>query len=127
MPRLLIPLIIIAVGFLIYGVIDVIRTPGRDMRYINKASWLLVVILVPIAGTVLWIMWGTKGKGGKPAPRPTGQRAPDDDEAFLRSLRIRREQEAKEAELRAKEAELRRLENDLRKNQDGEPEDPKNS
>lgn len=127
MPRLLIPLIIIAVGFLIYGVIDVIRTPGRDMRYINKASWLLVVILVPIAGTVLWIMWGTKGKGGKPAPRPTGQRAPDDDEAFLRSLRIQREQEAKEAELRAKEAELRKLENDLRKNQDGEPEDPNNN
>lgn len=111
MPRILIPLIIIALGFLIYGVIDVIRTPQSSMRTLNKASWLIVVIVVPIVGTILWIMWGTR-KAGSPAPRG---HAPDDDEEFLRSLRIRREQQAREEELRAKEAELRRREAELEK------------
>lgn len=122
MPRILIPLIIVALGFLIYGVIDVIRTPQSSMRTLNKASWLLVVIVVPIVGTVLWILWGTRG-AAKPAtlgPAPRGK-GPDDDEEFLRSLRIKREQEAREAELRAKEAELRAREAELkRKREQGE-------
>lgn len=66
-------------------VVDVVRTPGSVVRTLPKAVWLLVVVLVPIIGGLLWTAFGR--------PRGTvawfGTRriaAPDDDPAFLKAL-----------------------------------------
>jgi hypothetical protein len=87
----------------VYCVLDVLRTPGRQMRYLPKPVWLLLCFVPPIVGPLAWLLLGRpqgpqqnlpyKGNAGR-APdsdqpgRPVAQN-PDDDEAFMRGLRER--------------------------------------
>lgn len=79
--------ILLLVAVYVYFVIDVIRTPGPEVRSLPKAVWLLVVVVVPIVGGLLWLWlgrdWPTFGArvGRRRAPS-----APDDDPAFLKQL-----------------------------------------
>ncbi len=84
MPRLI--LVLTVIGIMIYAMIDCLRTDDADIRILPKPLWLLVIIL-PLAGGLLWIWLGVQhqgpGPGGRREPRTI---APDDDPEFLRSL-----------------------------------------
>lgn len=84
MLRVLLALLVIA-AYLSF-IIDVIRTPKPAVRTLPKLLWLVIVIVLPIVGGVLWLLLGRQ----RPQPgRWFGRRspaAPDDDPAFLRSL-----------------------------------------
>lgn len=104
--------LLIEIGLLVYGVIDCWQSPDRDIRTMPKWAWFLVIILLPVVGTILWLIAGrphrarhgrrgrqpaSRGNPGStdtretsppPPPRPLG---PDDDPEFLE--RLRREQE----------------------------------
>lgn len=80
-------------------------------RFIIPAAIILAgLTLYALFEALLWLLLG---RAGRPAPRPTG--APDDDEAFLRSLRMQRRQDAREQDLDRREAELRAREEELRR------------
>jgi len=111
MPRYLIPLGIVAVGVVIYAFIECLMTPRHQVRAFPKAAWILLIVLLPLVGALLWLFLGRArsrggGTGGRPAagPRPS---SPDDDAAFLRQLDVQRQQQARQAELDRREAELR--------------------
>ncbi|QCU77371.1 hypothetical protein E7744_03425 [Citricoccus sp. SGAir0253] len=111
MPRYLIPLGIVAVGVVIYAFIECLMTPRHQVRAFPKAAWILLIVLLPLVGALLWLFLGRArsrggGPGGRPAagPRPS---SPDDDAAFLRQLNVQRQQQARQAELDRREAELR--------------------
>ena len=79
--------VLFAVAVYIYFIIDVLRTRRGDTRSLPKFVWLLVVILVPIIGGLLWLALGRVW----PAPgsrfgRRRGPLAPDDDPNFLKKL-----------------------------------------
>ncbi|ASW53919.1 PLD nuclease N-terminal domain-containing protein [Plantactinospora sp. KBS50] len=70
---------------------------GRSIRVLPRAAWVVVILILPIAGAVAWFTAGRPAPARTPVARParTGPAAPDDDPEFLRSLarRDRRERE----------------------------------
>ena len=98
---------------LVYCVLNVITTPEEQVRNLPKLLWLFLVILLPLVGGVAWLVagrpLGTSRPGGLPYKGNSGRfpeydrpgravpQSPDDDEAFLRSLRERAEEQRKRA------------------------------
>lgn len=115
MPRFLIPLGIVAVGVIIYALIECVMTPKHQVRAFPKTAWILLIVLLPLIGALLWLFLGRarnrrNGSGGAQGGRPSTPRrpsSPDDDAAFLRQLDVQRQQQARKAELDRREAELR--------------------
>lgn len=83
----------------IYAIVDLARSPARDVRLLPKWLWVIVVVLVVIAGPALYLALGRPlvgyppsggdgggGSGGRGGPGPRGPVAPDDDPEFLKKL-----------------------------------------
>ncbi|MBF6171982.1 PLDc N-terminal domain-containing protein [Nocardia blacklockiae] len=91
----------------VFCLIDIITAPEGGIRHLPKAGWLLVVILLPTVGALLWLFLGRpvmEGHGRSQSRFPEydrpGRYVPQDpaaDEAFLRGLRERAEQQRQEA------------------------------
>ncbi|GAA3765670.1 hypothetical protein GCM10022240_17560 [Microbacterium kribbense] len=112
MARLLLILALVAVIFWVFTVVDAAVQPPRRHRGVSKPVWMLIVIIFPILGGILWFAVGRAGAAAV--------RAPDDDPEFLRGLggghptvradhRARAEQEER---IRKLEQELSRLDTD---------------
>lgn len=79
--------ILVALALYIYFFIDVIRTPRGQTRTLPKFVWLLIVLLIPIIGGILWMFLGRVWPAnGSPFGRKRGPVAPDDDPKFMRKL-----------------------------------------
>jgi hypothetical protein len=111
-------LALIELGLLIYCVLNIVTTPETQVRNLPKLLWLVLVIILPIVGGIAWLVAGRpqgpqtsmpyKGNRGVPPEYDRPGRAtalsPDDDEAFLRQLRERAEQQRRaDRERRARE------------------------
>ena len=104
MSRLIIATVVIAVTVTVYAVIDCAMSDATRVRALKKPTWLVVILLVPLVGPILWILFG-KGLLLKPVAEPTSS-APDDDETFLRSIGI---DDGHDETIRRLEDELRAL------------------
>jgi hypothetical protein len=87
---------------LVYCLLDVLRTPGARIRNLPKPVWFLLCFFPPIVGPVCWLLFGRPpydGAATAAAPARTAQPAvnPDDDEAFLRGLRERAQEQRRRA------------------------------
>jgi hypothetical protein len=95
---------------LVYCVLNVITTPEQQVRNLPKLLWLVLVIVLPLVGGIAWLVAGRpqyagtrpgglpyKGNSGRFPEYDRPGRAvatnPDDDEAFLRALRERAEEQ----------------------------------
>ena len=96
-------------AFLVYCVVEVATTDRRDCRTLPKSVWLLIVVLLPVIGAVLWLVAGRPRAerppaGARPAqphrPNPRVPASPGDDEAFRRRVRQRAEQQRRAAQRR---------------------------
>nr|WP_202628129.1 PLD nuclease N-terminal domain-containing protein [Cellulomonas sp. APG4] len=112
---------------LVYCLIDCIQADSLRIRNLSKTTWVFLIVLLPIAGAVAWLVAGrperapaqrsvpwpaTRTAGFPEYERPRPARGPDDDEAFLADLRASDAEHEKlladwEADLRAREAGLR--------------------
>lgn len=76
--------VLLGLAVYIWFIVDVVRTPSATVRTLPKFVWLLIVVLIPLIGGVLWWL------GGRPRSerrkRRRGPVAPDDDPAFLRQI-----------------------------------------
>ena len=104
---------------MVYCALNVITTPEGEVRNLPKMIWLLLVLFFPLVGGVAWLVAGRpvtpsrslpyKGNAGIPSEYDRPGRAtagsPDDDAAFLKSLRERAEAQ-REAATRQRRAEL---------------------
>ncbi|TLF76635.1 PLD nuclease N-terminal domain-containing protein [Nocardia cyriacigeorgica] len=105
MPYAILGLITLALW--VYCLVDIITCPDTGIRHLPKMGWLLVVVLVPTVGALLWLFAGRPLH--EPRPRSTTRfaeydrpgrhvaRNADDDEEFLRALRERAESQRREA------------------------------
>ncbi len=79
--------VILLVAIYIYCIIDVLRTPRDDARTLPKWVWLILVIFVPLIGSLLWLVFGRVWRRpGSWRARRRGPTAPDDDPNFLKQL-----------------------------------------
>lgn len=96
---------LIELGLLIYCLIDCIQTPDAEVRNLPKWAWIVLILLVPLAGGIAWLFvgrpsrrpgasatsgsstWPLPGAGfGRGSTRSGAARGPDDDPDFLRGL-----------------------------------------
>jgi len=130
MPRVITTVLLVAVW--IFAIIDCIRSDADEVRGVPKGVWIVVLILLPLIGAVLWFALGrprisAAPAGGRPAVRRgpvtgSGPVGPDDDPQFLRNLdqQRRNQAEAKRLEDLRRELERRERENEERRPRDGE-------
>jgi hypothetical protein len=100
---------LVVLGLWIFCLLDVISTDEYACRNLSKIWWLILVLFFPLIGSIAWLVAGRpesnptasmpyKGNQGHPSfpeyDRPGRAVAanPEDDEAFLRSLRERAEE-----------------------------------
>ncbi|GAA0406621.1 membrane protein [Acrocarpospora corrugata] len=85
---------LLLIGLWLYCVLDVITTDSSLVRNMPKLVWLVVVILLPTVGSLLWLIAGRPRRTVQAAPpRAARPLNPDDDEEFLRRLRQRAEEQ----------------------------------
>ena len=92
----------------IFCIVDVITTDEVVMRNLQKPIWLLIVIFLFDLGAILWLIAGRPWEQGSRRPASSGPTSafpeydrpgrfaasnPDDDEAFLRQVRERAEEQ----------------------------------
>lgn len=96
-------LIVIVVALTVYTLVEAILADRRNIRFLPKGLWIIIILLLPILGAVLWF---TLGKI-KPQPGQTSRTmtAPDDDPQFLYRLQKQMEEDEN----------LRKLEEEFRK------------
>lgn len=121
--RALLGLILLALW--VYCIVDVLTRHKSEHRALPKLVWLAIVVLLPEIGSVLWLLVGRPRGAEIGADRPNRGTAgvpasPDDDEAYLRALRERAEQQRRAAERQRRAAEERRRQEENRPEQ---PED----
>lgn len=109
MARLLVILALVGTAFWVYTIVDCALQPNTRHRGVSKTAWLVIVILLPVLGGLLWFTIG-RGRKGKAAPV---RRAPDDDPEFLGTIGSIADQDER----------IRRLEEELAK-LDAEADDP---
>jgi hypothetical protein len=56
--RVLFALAVIAVAIDIYTIADIALTARNRLRSLNKFVWIVVVILIPVVGAILWFVLG---------------------------------------------------------------------
>jgi hypothetical protein len=77
---------LVGIAFYIYSIIDVLRSEKSRTRTLPKYVWLLIVIVLPIIGGVIWLLLGRPWPAGGLPGRKSEPSAPDDDPKFLRKL-----------------------------------------
>ncbi|MDY0827813.1 PLDc N-terminal domain-containing protein [Microbacterium sp. BG28] len=104
MVRLLLILALVAVVFWVYTVVDCAVQPASRHRGVSKGTWMVIVILLPVVGGILWFVTGRARKNAAPV-----RRAPDDDPDFLRTIGSISDQDER---IRRLEEELAQLDSD---------------
>ncbi len=65
----------------VFTTVFALSAKANEVRVLAKWIWLLIIVFVPVIGSLLYITIG------RPLPKPqTTQIAPDDDPEFLRRL-----------------------------------------
>lgn len=101
---------IVTFGLWIFCLVDVITTDESSCRNLPKGLWLLLVLVVPLVGSIIWLVAGrpqqmTRARGPLERHAPAfpeydrpgrfAATSPEDDEEFLRKCRERAEAQRK--------------------------------
>jgi hypothetical protein len=126
-------MILVPLGLSIYAFIDCITTDEKDIRYIPKPLWAILVLLFPLVGSISWLIVGhvRKPRGLSSSGRG-GWVAPDDNPEFLKSLKDDSTDKDDvptddEAHLKNWEDDLRRREEELKRREGGSGDGPEDS
>jgi hypothetical protein len=97
---------LVTLALWIFCLVEVIGTDEGAMRNLPKVGWLLIVLLFPFAGSVAWLAVGRPVEYRPSAyerrapqfpeydrPGRAAATSPEDDEAFLRQVRERAEEQ----------------------------------
>jgi hypothetical protein len=110
--------VLVELVLLVYCVLNIITTPESEVRNLPKLVWLVLVLFLPLVGGIAWLVagrpQGPARAGGLPYKGNTGRfpeyerpgraaaQNPEDDEAFLRGLRERAEDQRRRASEQAR-------------------------
>lgn len=132
-------MILVPLALSIFAFIDCVTSDEKEIRYLPKPLWAILVLLFPLVGSISWLIIGKQrayaGPGGA-GGAGGGWVAPDDNPEFLNSLKKDAPKPERGSERAAEpgaggspgdgdhlkdwEADLRRREEELRKREAGE-------
>ena len=91
MTRLLVIAVVIAVALTVFAAVDAAFFDRLRIRGVAKSVWIVLVVIVPIVGPLLWFFVGRGPRGSsRRGSARRGPTAPDDDPDFLRNLKFPR-------------------------------------
>lgn len=67
------------VGLTLYTLLDAVRTPAHEARTLPKWLWVLVTLLFPVVGPLMWLILGrpkAQPAAGTPRPASVSDAAP---------------------------------------------------
>ena len=108
---------VLLLGVLVFAIVDIITTEEWRIRHLPKVAWVLLVVFLPLIGSVLWFVLGKE----RSAPQTLGSFGdPRRQEAVARPSSTEDDLAAieREIEFHEKQAEIRRLEAKLRAKRD---------
>ncbi|GAA1163518.1 hypothetical protein GCM10009630_71980 [Kribbella jejuensis] len=84
---------LISLVLTVYALFSCIQTPDEDVPHLPKLLWIVLIVFVPFAGPIVWLLM-SRAQGNpqaavvrRPAAPSTARpTAPDDDPDFLKSL-----------------------------------------
>lgn len=109
MTRVLLILALVLAAFWVFTIVDCAVQPPTRHRGVSKPIWILIVLLLPVVGGLLWLAVGRVR-----ASTLAARRAPDDDPDFLGKIGVLSDQDER----------IRRLEEELAQ-LDAEDDDPR--
>lgn len=124
MVRLWLVVGVIAAVFYIYSIVDTALIERSRVRALPKPAWLLIVIIFPLIGGVLWFIFGRARRGTVTRSRVI---APDDDPEFLGSIgrsRVKNTKQTRDEAERIRQLEKDLAELDETKNKNGDTDHP---
>jgi hypothetical protein len=80
MVRLWLVVVVAAVAFTVYAVIDCATMPRPRIRSLGRGLWILLIVILPVLGAVLWFLLG---RAPAAPERVARYRGPEDDPDFL--------------------------------------------
>jgi hypothetical protein len=108
MVKLLVVGIVAAVTFIVFSIVDCVTLPRQRIRSLNKAGWVVVLLVLPLIGAALWFVLGRAP--ASPRTLDSRYRGPDDDPDFVGRVnpaeRSSSEKEQDDATLRQLEQQL---------------------
>lgn len=87
--RVIALLFLVTLALLAVALISVLSAERGQIRLLSRGVWVAVIVLLPVAGPVLYLWLGRPGRTREPGPDvPARPRTPnpDDDPDFLRGL-----------------------------------------
>lgn len=104
---------LIYLAILIFALVDIITSDNWRIRYLPKFGWVLLVVFLPLIGSLLWLFLG-KDRGVAEALGSFGD--PRRQETVVRRSSTEDDLAAidREIEFHEKQAEIRRLEAQLK-------------
>ncbi|QNE47433.1 hypothetical protein F1C58_11325 [Glaciihabitans sp. INWT7] len=112
---------------MVFALVDIIRADRWSIRYLDKSIWIIIVILLPVIGAVLWFVLGRdygqavdRGSFGDPRRREVVVLPESSTERELAALEREIAQQEQDDRLRRLEAKLRALQ------AEGSPNSPEN-
>lgn len=82
-------LLVLPLAFIIFALVDCIRTPRHHIPPgPPKGVWVVLIVFVPVIGAIAWLVI-SRSRGissGGIRRKPKGPTAPDDDPQFLADL-----------------------------------------
>ncbi|MFI5845116.1 PLD nuclease N-terminal domain-containing protein [Catenuloplanes sp. NPDC051500] len=116
MARLFALIFLLQIAMAVVALIGCLSAEPGEIRNLPRLLWAAVIVLLPVAGPILWFLAGRPRPDTGPGAGPKRPPAPDDDPDFLRSLnadKARRDRELFEQW----ENDLSRREDELRRNE----------
>ncbi|CAN7393744.1 PLDc N-terminal domain-containing protein [Microbacterium sp. LjRoot45] len=118
MARVYLILALLAITFWVYSIVDCALQPPTRHRGVSKPMWLLIVVLLPVVGGILWFAIGRSRRRSA-----VMFRAPDDDPDFLGRIGTVSDQDERIRRLEEELAALDSEADDPREGLSGDPRD----
>lgn len=106
MARFLPVALVLALTFWVFSIVDCALQPPTRHRGVSKPAWMIIVIVIPVIGGILWFALGRTGARHR---NQATFKAPDDNPEFLGSIGSIADQDER---IRRLEEELAALDSD---------------
>ena len=109
---------VVGLVLMVWCLVEAIGTEESRVRHLPKVAWILLILFFPLAGSIAWLAAGRpQAAGARPGSAPAfpeydrpGRAAATDpaaDEAFLRQVRERAEEQRRRYDAQRREQQRR--------------------